>query len=699
MGKIRDIFFKQQTELNQAVQVLYDIGEQSAIDYSAKENRADKVTYAGIGQTKYSSGMPPTIYDNPIAAVRAYPVVYGAITAISDAISGLGIKVYRVEGGQSTEEPNHPFYMMFANPNPQQGSFEFLEELVQSLEACGNCFISKEKIGGGFEYYLLNPKYVALIPDGKIKVKEYRYYINGQVTKYKPEEIIHIKYIDLDDPYYGMPPLNTASDILTFEKNRLKFANQFFVNGAIPVGVLETDNVLGETVLKKLRSEWSAIHQGVNNSHKIALLQGGVTYKPISSPIKDLDFTGLKKLSKEDILTIFKMPESILGSQEGTAGKEGKDAITAFWRQCIIPRIKRIESALNRGLKIEVFGNGQFRFEFNLKDVAALQDDKTEMSDYLQKMVSSSIMTPNEARSVIGLPPRTGEEYADQLLVSNSFFGNQLMPVDAAAAGVGGAGTNQEKPAAKPAKAGDKAPAKPAAEAAPAASEKPAKAPKKEYDEFELKEAQVKRDHLLASTGQIRFTKQYLGAAYGFLSEDIELVNEAAAADRLTKEFRNFVKARDERDEKTKAELMANLSGLEEKLISCVEEVKEDLTYRIDGTIEVIKALDVREVVKGIQSNLKESQSEVKQLTSKVNDNTQTMREVIAANSSDAMEHMVEAVKSMAEAMPKTIEINNPPVDINMTVDMKTGTTKKKVVFQRDEDGNAVSADLEETCE
>lgn len=419
--------------------------------YEEKENRADKVNFQGIGQSKYSSGQPPAIYDSAIKAVKSFPVVYGCISAISDSISALGAKVYKVEGGQIVEQPgDHPFYPVFRRPNPHQGSFEFLENLSQNLDIYGNVFIAIEKVAGTLELYLLMPQYVAIIPDPKKKVKEYRYYINGNVVKYKPEEIIHIKYVDVEDPYYGMPPLSAASDVLKFETNRLSYASQFFNNGAIPAGVLETEQNLGDSLLKKLRAEWTNLHQGVKNSHKVAILQGGLSYKPIVSPLKDLDFASLKKMSKEDILYIYKVPESVLGNQDSTGASEGKDALTSFWRGSIVPRLKRIESALNRGLADSLLGNGEFIFEFNLKDVVALQEDKGDQAAYLERMVGASVMTPNEARAVLGLPIMQGDMYADSLLVSNSFFGNSLMPLEGALAGAGGAGSSTEKPSSKP---------------------------------------------------------------------------------------------------------------------------------------------------------------------------------------------------------------------------------------------------------
>ncbi|BCS54032.1 hypothetical protein GSbR_27870 [Geobacter sp. SVR] len=56
--------------------------------------------------------------------------------------------------------------------------------------------------------------------------------------------------------------------------------------------------------------------------------QGGLSYKPVASQLKELDLSGLKQ---GDIQILFKVPDPILGSLEGTEGKEDKDALTAFW--------------------------------------------------------------------------------------------------------------------------------------------------------------------------------------------------------------------------------------------------------------------------------------------------------------------------------------------------------------------------------
>lgn len=445
MSRFLDLFVKKD-EPRQLMTCLSSSGESALVDYSKKDDRSSQITYQGIGRIKYGAGVPPAVYDTVLKAIKSFPIVYGCVTARSDAFAGLTIKCYDVKGGQEGEVSDHPFYQTFATPNPFQSSFEFLEQVSQSLDVTGNAFIAIEGSGKTVELYLLPTRYMSIIPDPKNKIKEYHYYINGQFIPYKPEEIIHIKCSDVDDPYFGYPPLTSATDVLTFEGYRIQFANMFFKNSAVPVGLLESDSVISDPMLRKLRGEWTSIHGGVANSSKIAILMGGLKYKPITPPLKDLDLTGLKRLSNDDIKLIFKVNDAVLGSLEGTGSTDGKDALTAFWRNSMIPHVQRIESALNRGLKNMLFKGGKQAFRFDLTKVVALSDSKESTAKTLSMYLSSSMMTPNEARAVVGLPP-LADPNADLLYISNSQFGNQLIPADQAGAANA---NNTEKPTAKP---------------------------------------------------------------------------------------------------------------------------------------------------------------------------------------------------------------------------------------------------------
>ena len=100
-----------------------------------------------------------------------------------------------------------------------------------------------------------------------------------------------------------------------------------------------------------------------------------------------------------------------------------------------------------------MFKNGKQTLRFNLKTVEALADDKESTASYLSTLLSASVLTPNEARSIVGLPP-SADPNADKLFISNSTWGNQLIPTDQAGQTTPSA-ANAEKPTAKPKPAGE----------------------------------------------------------------------------------------------------------------------------------------------------------------------------------------------------------------------------------------------------
>lgn len=468
---IRDLFFRPAPAPEPSVCVFSEKAE--LVEYTTKDDRSNPVVYQTEGRAKYGSGIPPSNYDTAVDAFSKFPLVYSAISARAEAVAGLNIKIFDVRGDLEEEVDDDPFYQVFRSPNPGKDSFEFLEQVSQSLDVTGNAFIAIEKASKGtkqpFEMYLLPTPNVAIIPDSRVKVKEYRFYSQGQFVKYKPEEIIHIRYNNFNDSYFGAPPLTSATDILNFEDYRVTFSSMFFQNGAVPLGVLESEATMSDTILRKLRGDWNAIHGGLGNSNKIAILQGGLKYKPIASPLKDLDLSNLRRLSKEDILSIFKIPESVLGDLSNTSGSEGQDALRAFWRQSLVPQLRRIEAAMNRGLKDIAFKGGTRRFKFNLNDVEALSDDKEKTAGYIRILIESSVITPNQGAAMLGLPQHD-DPLADNLFISNSTWGNALIPASQAPTGPNPNGVNAQAPTARPAQA--PAPKAPTAPAKPVAKPK-----------------------------------------------------------------------------------------------------------------------------------------------------------------------------------------------------------------------------------
>ncbi|MBF0847876.1 phage portal protein, partial [Streptococcus danieliae] len=71
-----------------------------------------------------------------------------------------------------------------------------------------------------------------------------------------------------------------------------EYGAKFFANGATPSGILEHPGVVKDP--DKMRESWTRGFSG-NNSHKVAILEEGMKYTPISIAPNEAQFLETRK--------------------------------------------------------------------------------------------------------------------------------------------------------------------------------------------------------------------------------------------------------------------------------------------------------------------------------------------------------------------------------------------------------------------
>jgi len=138
---------------------------------------------------------------------------------------------------------------------------------------------------------------------------------------------------------------------------------------------------------------WNNKFKGVNNAQKLAILTQGATFTPVSMSPQDMAYIEGKRLTRDEILAIFKVPKAVLGLGDGAGGNMNiRSYQEIFSRNAIEPVAIRIQHALNKYLF-----NGIGRFEFY--DIIP-HDETTVRADY-----QAGITTLNEARALRGFKP------------------------------------------------------------------------------------------------------------------------------------------------------------------------------------------------------------------------------------------------------------------------------------------------------
>lgn len=200
------------------------------------------------------------------------------------------------------------------------------------------------------------------------------------------------------------------------------------MNGAIPGGVLETEQQLNPTIVERLKTSWRTLHRGTAKAHEIAILEGGVKWRDIASNRKDMDFVNLNRMTMNEILLVFGVPSALLGILDNVNNSIMDNVKKIFWENTLLPKMEKIEAALNYNLVWPY--DDTLSLMFDRDAIEALKGSQEIRARIASMLVDRGIFTQNEARSkYFSLPP---VDWGDTW-----YMPLNLTPVDKAGQGLG----------------------------------------------------------------------------------------------------------------------------------------------------------------------------------------------------------------------------------------------------------------------
>lgn len=326
--------------------------------------------------------------------------VYACVKALAQAIASTPMVFYRdTPRGREKLPAQHPLMRLFWGVNPLMTRYDFWEASVIYLELTGNCFWALEKgdaQGLPTELWPLRPDRMRIVPDKEKFIQGYLFDVGGRSVAYSRDEIVHLKYFNPLNERWGASPLAAARQGLLADFYAVLYNQKFFRQGARPSGILSTQEELDDSSFRRLKAEFEQAYTGAERSHRVILLEKGLQWQSVSLPQKDMEFIEQRKLSRNEVLAVYKVPPIEVGILEyaNYANSETQDKI--FWTKGVIPRLKKIEEALNTFL-LPHFGEGIFG-EFDLSRVEALRENEDLKSQIAERLVRSGLWTVNEAR-------------------------------------------------------------------------------------------------------------------------------------------------------------------------------------------------------------------------------------------------------------------------------------------------------------
>ena len=353
--------------------------------------------------------------------------VYACVRILSEAIAGLPLHLYRYKDDGGKEKAlDHPLYLLLHDePNPEMSSFVFRETLMTHLLLWGNAYAQIIRNGKGevVALYPLMPNRMTVDRDENGQLY-YSYQMAnsdaptmpGGTVVLKPSDVLHVPGLGFDG-LVGYSPIAMAKNAIGLAIATEEYGSKFFANGATPSGILEYPGTVKDP--DKVRESWSKGFSGSSNAHKVAVLEEGMKYTPISISPEQAQFLETRKFQINEIARIFRVPPHMVGDLEKSSFSNIEQQSLEFVKYTLDPWVVRWEQSIQRTL-LTADEKTQYFVKFNLEGLLR-GDYQSRMNGYATAR-QNGWMSANDIRELENLDRIPAEEGGDLYLINGNML-------------------------------------------------------------------------------------------------------------------------------------------------------------------------------------------------------------------------------------------------------------------------------------
>ena len=353
--------------------------------------------------------------------------VYSCVRILAEAVAGLPLHLYRYkeDGGKERAIDNNLYHLLHDEPNKEMSSFIFRETLMTHLLLWGNAYAQIIRNGKGevVALYPLMPNKMQVDRDenGELyyiytRSSEEAKTMEGTTVYLTPRDVLHIPGLGFDG-LVGYSPIAMAKNAIGLAIATEEYGAKFFANGAAPSGVLEHPGTIKDP--SRLRENWNSTFGGSANSGKVAVLEEGMKYTPISISPEQAQFLETRKFQIDEIARIFRVPPHMVGDLEKSSFSNIEQQSLEFVKYTLDPWVIRWEQSLSRSLLNEDEKRKYF-FKFNLEGLLR-GDYESRMSGYATAR-QNGWMSANDIRELENLDKIPAEDGGDLYLINGNML-------------------------------------------------------------------------------------------------------------------------------------------------------------------------------------------------------------------------------------------------------------------------------------
>lgn len=357
-----------------------------------------------------------------------------SVDAIVDCVVGYEVKL-RVakiveEAAEEDERTGDPaqkelathFFRTCGDRHPFEN---VLKEVQRDFENTGNGYLEVARENGV-------PKYLYYLPADTVRISfdrtKYEQIRGGKRAFFFPfskenkdfglNEVIHFYRPTAESYYYGVPEHLAAlgailGDMKARDYNLDKFESQMLASWALVFGGAVSAKTRAEVedffAAKLKKGDWQKpLIFGMDGTN--LRVDEAIKFQRLSEDIKDMAFTMFRKMNRDEILAVRRVPPSRIAFFDNPRYQTSPEQSEQFRDEVVIPRQRLLEFQMNRVL--QALGITDWEVDLPIMDLT----EEAASAGVASAMVGSQSCKRNEIRKRFGLDPLTAEEGGEEIV-------------------------------------------------------------------------------------------------------------------------------------------------------------------------------------------------------------------------------------------------------------------------------------------
>lgn len=345
----------------------------------------------------YEYGNGFTVWDGK---VYNSDIIRSCIRPKVKALGKMTRKHIREGNGSVAVNPDPYIRMLLAEPNPYMPGQKFIEKLETQLMLNNNAFalICRDENGYATELYPINCVNCEAVYDTRGALSLKFLMPNGQTFQFSYDDIIHLRNDFNSNDIFGDSAAACIAPLMDIVSTMDQGIVKAIKNSAIIKWLLKFNSSMRDEDIKKKTSDFAENFLDVSKGTGVAAVDSKVEAQQVES--KDyVPASSQMEQNKKRLYALFNINEKIVMSQYT------EDEWNAYYEAEIEPDAIAFQEEFTRKIfsrRERGFGN---RIVF---DSVTLTTASMSTKLGLAALVDRSILSPNEARSAMNLPPRPG---------------------------------------------------------------------------------------------------------------------------------------------------------------------------------------------------------------------------------------------------------------------------------------------------